>query len=105
VPVEEGRYGITPQLARQKIDENTIGAHAWHALAAAAPAAGGSGGRRQLCNIPCQSNSLFVPMHPLGCVKSSSTAAGRHSMGTCHTAMAGRLLNLKLIKQLVPYSV
>ncbi|KAF6262278.1 pyridoxal phosphate-dependent transferase [Scenedesmus sp. NREL 46B-D3] len=25
VPVEEGRYGITPQLARQKIDENTIG--------------------------------------------------------------------------------
>jgi hypothetical protein len=26
VPVEEGRYGITPQLAREMIDENTIGA-------------------------------------------------------------------------------
>uniref|UniRef100_A0A383VZT6 Glutamate decarboxylase n=1 Tax=Tetradesmus obliquus TaxID=3088 RepID=A0A383VZT6_TETOB len=25
VTVEEGRYGITPELARQKIDENTIG--------------------------------------------------------------------------------
>jgi glutamate decarboxylase len=26
VPVEEGRYSITPQLAREHIDENTIGA-------------------------------------------------------------------------------
>lgn len=25
VPLEEGRYSITPELAREQIDENTIG--------------------------------------------------------------------------------
>jgi glutamate/tyrosine decarboxylase-like PLP-dependent enzyme len=39
VPVEEGRYGITPQLARQHIDENTIGARLKLNSNGAAPAA------------------------------------------------------------------